>query len=90
MQCCYHNYCYRHGLSTLVLRKKKVLAQAFAQVDRNNTGLITVEKWAGVLEHVTGLHIQWPALLGTIVNPEDREGGLINWSKFLNKVHVAV
>jgi serine/threonine-protein phosphatase with EF-hand domain len=78
----------RHGLSTLVLRKKKVLAQAFAQVDRTNSGLITVAKWAGVLEHVTGLHLQWPALLDTIVSPEDREGELINWSKFLNKFHV--
>mmetsp|Transcript_11157 Transcript_11157/g.15887 ORF Transcript_11157/g.15887 Transcript_11157/m.15887 type:complete len:700 (+) Transcript_11157:133-2232(+) len=78
----------RHGLNTLVLRKKKVLAQAFTQVDRNSTGFITIEKWAGVLEHVTGLHIQWPSLVQTLVNKDDMENNLINWNKFLNKFHV--
>ena len=77
-------------MSTLVLRKKKVLNDAFAQVDRNNTGYISSDKWAGVLEHVTGLQIAWHDLVDVLVSPEDRDGDNIQWAKFISKVHTCV
>jgi hypothetical protein len=63
-----------------------VLHDAFAQVDRNNTGFISSDKWAGVLEHVTGLQIAWHDLVDVLVSPEDRDGDNIQWAKFISKV----
>jgi hypothetical protein len=65
-----------------------VLHDAFAQVDRNNTGFISSDKWAGVLEHVTGLQIAWHDLVDVLVSPEDRDGDNIQWAKFISKVRV--
>lgn len=77
-----------HGLSTLVLRKKKLLAECFAQLDRNGTGVLSIEKWASAMGHVTGLQIAWEHLIGHLVAKEDMRDGMVVWKSFLSKFHV--
>jgi hypothetical protein len=76
------------GLSTLVLRKKRILSEAFRQVDKDQSGFISRAKWSSIMEKVTGMSISWPALMSVLVDDEDirADDGAIQWQNFLNKV----
>lgn len=76
------------GLSSLVLRKKRPLMAAFAQVDKDRTGYISKDKWCKVMDNVTGLAISWVAMVDVLVDKDDMVGDSINWGAFMSKFHV--
>ncbi len=87
----------KNGLSSLVLRRKRFLLEAFRQLDKTDSGYLSLEKWAMVMEHVIGLDINWCSLVDLIVDKADRrpctdecrEGMSedINYASFLSKFH---
>ncbi|CAM9525544.1 unnamed protein product [Chrysoparadoxa australica] len=76
------------GLFELILRKRKLIQEAFSQVDQDEDGWVTKDKWAGVMATVTGMRIAWPALVSLLVSEDDIDGDMIQWRSFLDKFHV--
>ncbi len=89
----------KNGLSSLVLRRKRFLLEAFRQIDKTSSGYVTLNKWAKVMQSVTGLEINWLSLVDIIIDMDDRKrfvcGGnaaegkedCIDYASFLNTFH---
>lgn len=46
---------YQTGLSSLVLRKKRPLIEAFTQLDKEGSGYVTKDLWCKVMENVSAV-----------------------------------
>eukprot|EP01084_Bolivina_argentea_P239361 402330_1 len=86
----------KNGLSSLVLRRKRFLLEAFRQLDKTDSGHVSLEKWAMVMESVIGLDINWLSLIDIIVDKNDKhvcdaddedKGECIDYTSFLSKFH---
>ncbi len=86
----------KNGLSSLVLRRKRYLMEAFRQLDKNYSGYLSLAKWAMVMENVIGLEINWLSVVDTIVDKSDLQSTddgpngsaqSINYASFLSKFH---
>ncbi len=86
----------KNGLSSLVLRRKRYLLEAFRQLDKNDSGYLSLKKWAKVMENIIGLEINWLSVVDIIVDKNDVQRstnghngscGSINYASFLSKFH---
>ncbi|KAH9104846.1 hypothetical protein LEN26_002079 [Aphanomyces euteiches] len=74
----YHN---RHNIIELIVLHKSKLAEAFAELDHNQTNLISVDQWAEVLHRVLELELDWKPLAPVLTTVA--MNGVLNYSTFL-------
>lgn len=79
----------RLSLRSIIMSKRDQLAATFARVDEASTGMVSLEQWCGVMEEVTGLHIDWLHVKDDVVQESASKGDNIDHIEFLNSKALA-